>query len=131
MLYRKQFRVMTIAALAFAYAALSLGPTTAKQSPQSPQSRPRRVEQRPESSPDRQPQDPGGDTIKIPTEMVQLDVKVIDQSGRPVFGLTKSDFVIYEDRIRQDIESVSREELPVSMGLVIDTSGSMKPKLRI
>jgi len=62
--------------------------------------------------------------------MVQLDVKVIDQNGRPIYDLTKNDFVIYEDKIRQDIESVSREELPLSMGLVIDTSGSMKPKLR-
>jgi len=127
MLYRKRFRVIAVAAFAFACAALTLGPATAQQSPQS---RPRRIEQQPQGRPDRQPQEPTGDTIKIPTELVQLDVKVIDQTGRPVFDLTKNDFAIYEDRVKQNIESVSREEVPISMGLVIDTSGSMRPKLR-
>jgi Ca-activated chloride channel homolog len=61
--------------------------------------------------------------------MVQLDVKVTDQTGRPVPGLTKSDFVVYEDKVSQNIESISSEEAPVSMGLVIDTSASMRPKL--
>lgn len=127
MLYREQFRVLAIAALVCVYAALTLGPATAHQSPQS---RPRKVEPRQEGQSDRQTQDPSAETIKIPTEMVQLDVKVIDQNGRPVSDLTKNDFLIYEDKVRQDIESVSREEVPISMGLLIDTSGSMRPKLR-
>jgi Ca-activated chloride channel family protein len=61
--------------------------------------------------------------------MVQLDVKVTDQNGRSIPGLTKNDFVVYEDKISQSIESVSSEEAPVSMGVVIDTSGSMRPKI--
>jgi Ca-activated chloride channel family protein len=61
--------------------------------------------------------------------MVQLDVKVTDQNGRTVSGLTKGDFVVYEDKVSQSIESISAEEAPVSIGLVIDTSGSMRPKL--
>lgn len=76
-----------------------------------------------------QPQDPA-DSFKIQTEMVQLDVKVIDASGRPVLNLKKNDFSVFEDKVRQDIESVSREEVPISLGLVIDTSGSMRPKMR-
>jgi Ca-activated chloride channel family protein len=61
--------------------------------------------------------------------MVQLDVKVTDQGGRPVSGLTKDDFVVYEDKVSQNIESVSSEEAPLSIGLAIDGSGSMIAKL--
>jgi Ca-activated chloride channel family protein len=61
--------------------------------------------------------------------MVQLDVKVRDQDGRSVPGLTKDNFVVYEDKVNQSIESVSSEEAPVSMGLVIDTSSSMRAKI--
>src|SRR5262249_46218602 len=66
---------------------------------------------------DRQSQDSGGESIRIATEMVQLDVKVIDQNGRSVFDLAKDEFVIYEDKVKQDVEAVSSEEVPVSMGL--------------
>ncbi|HKQ74553.1 MAG TPA: VWA domain-containing protein [Blastocatellia bacterium] len=69
-------------------------------------------------------------TFKIDTELVLLDVTVIDQNNTPVFNLNKDDFSVYEDRIKQTIESVSREEVPVSFGLVIDTSGSMRSKLQ-
>jgi Ca-activated chloride channel family protein len=86
---------------------------------------PRRQEARAEG----QSQDTGGESIKIPTEMVQLDVKVTDQNGHSIPGLTRNDFVVYEDKVSQSIELVSSEEAPVSMGLVIDTSGSMRPKI--
>jgi Ca-activated chloride channel homolog len=68
--------------------------------------------------------------IKVDTDLVVLDVTVIDQNNNPIFNLKKEDFSIYEDKVKQTIESISREEVPVSFGLVIDTSGSMRPKLR-
>jgi Ca-activated chloride channel homolog len=68
--------------------------------------------------------------IKVNTDMVLLDVTVIDQNNTPVMNLKKEDFSVYEDKVKQTIESVSREEVPVSFGMVIDTSGSMKPKLQ-
>jgi Ca-activated chloride channel homolog len=68
--------------------------------------------------------------IKVDTDMVLLDVTVIDQNNAPVMNLKKEDFSVYEDKVKQTVESVSREEVPVSFGLVIDTSGSMKPKLQ-
>jgi Ca-activated chloride channel homolog len=68
--------------------------------------------------------------IKIDTELVLLDVTVIDQNNNPVFNLNKGDFSVYEDKVKQQVESVSREEVPVSFGLVIDTSGSMRSKLQ-
>ncbi|MBK9315269.1 MAG: VWA domain-containing protein [Acidobacteria bacterium] len=70
-------------------------------------------------------------TIKLDTDLVLLDVTVVDQNNQPVFDLTKNDFEVYEDRIKQTIEEVSREEVPVSFGMVIDTSGSMRSKLQI
>src|SRR5215510_5624258 len=73
---------------------------------------------------------PGEDRIKIDTDMVNLDVTVIDQNNIPVMNLKKEDFSVYEDKVKQTIESVSREEVPVSFGMVIDTSGSMKSKLQ-
>jgi Ca-activated chloride channel homolog len=71
-----------------------------------------------------------GAVIKVDTDMVLLDVTVIDQNNNPVANLKKEDFSVYEDKVKQTVESVSREEVPVSFGMVIDTSGSMKPKLQ-
>jgi Ca-activated chloride channel homolog len=85
--------------------------------------------------PDRQgkedePQDLGTETIKIDTELVQLDVTVIDQNNNPIYGLNKDDFTVYEDKVQQQIESVSREEISISFGIVIDSSGSMRNKIQ-
>ncbi|HEY6403357.1 MAG TPA: VWA domain-containing protein [Blastocatellia bacterium] len=71
----------------------------------------------------------GEERIKIDTDLVNLDVTVIDQNNNPIASLKKEDFSVYEDKIKQAIESVSREEVPVSFGMVIDTSGSMRSKL--
>ncbi len=69
-------------------------------------------------------------TIKVSTDLVLLDVSVIDQNNNPIFDLKKEDFQVYEDKVLQPIEDVSRAEVPVSLGLVIDTSGSMRSKLQ-
>jgi Ca-activated chloride channel family protein len=76
-----------------------------------------------------EPQNATGDVIKINTELVELDVTVFDRNANPIYTLTKDDFTVYEDKIKQTIEGVSRAEVPISFGLVIDTSGSMRAKL--
>jgi VWFA-related protein len=138
MRHRKQVRVIIAIAIVCAYLALTIGLATAQNPPQPTPNRPvnkqRRDQQktspqRQEAQEERQSQDTLGVSIKIPTEMVQLDVKVTDHDNRPISGLTKSDFVVYEDKVCQNIESVSSDEAPVSIGLAIDTSGSMTPKL--
>jgi VWFA-related protein len=138
MRHRKQVRVIIAIAIGCAYLALTFGLATAQNPPQPTPNRPvnkqRRDQQktspqRQEAQEERQSQDTLGVSIKIPTEMVQLDVKVTDHDNRPISGLTKSDFVVYEDKVCQNIESVSSDEAPVSIGLAIDTSGSMTPKL--
>lgn len=70
------------------------------------------------------------DTIKLDTNLVTLDVTVIDQNNQPVSNLTKDNFTVFEDKIAQKVEDVSREEVPVSVGFVIDTSGSMRSRLQ-
>jgi Ca-activated chloride channel homolog len=91
---------------------------------------PKGMQTRPAGKPDEQPIDITGDEIlKIDTGMVQLDVTVIDQSSLPVYDLDKDNFVIFEDKMPQVIESVSREETPISFGLVLDASGSIRSKL--
>jgi Ca-activated chloride channel homolog len=138
MRHREQVRVIIVIAIVCASLALMIGIATAQNPSQTPPARPvnqqrgdrqKTSPQRKEEQAGRQSQDTGGESIKIPTEMVQLDVKVTDQSGHSVPGLTKGDFVVYEDKVSQDIEAVSSEEAPVSMGLAIDTSGSMRAKL--
>jgi VWFA-related protein len=134
MRHREQVRVIVVIALVCACLRLAIGPATAQRPPANPANQQtsdqkKKVPQRQEAPPERKSQDIGGESIKIPTEMVQLDVKVTDQNGRPVAGLTKNDFVVYEGKVSQSIESVSSEEAPVSMGLAIDTSGSMQAKL--
>ncbi len=86
-----------------------------------------KTDRRPTDQPDNQAQSP--DAIKISTEMVSLDVTVIDQNNMPVYFLDKEDFTVFEDNVPQQIISVNREEIPLSFGLVIDTSGSMRSKL--
>jgi Ca-activated chloride channel family protein len=114
-----------------------LKPVTAQDPPQPPPSRPVQPEKGEKQGPpragaqaDTQPQDPTSEAIKINTELVLLDVTVIDQNNNPVFDLKKDDFTVFEDKIKQEIEDISRAEVSISFGLVIDTSGSMRSKLQ-
>jgi VWFA-related protein len=59
---------------------------------------------------------------------VRLNATVLDSSGRPVQTLDKDAFHVYEDGVPQTITSFRHEDLPVSIGLLIDSSGSMYDK---
>ncbi len=59
---------------------------------------------------------------------VRLNATVLDASGRSVQTLDKSAFTVYEDGVQQTINSFRHEDLPVSLGLLIDSSGSMYDK---
>jgi len=67
-------------------------------------------------------------TLRVQVELVQLPVSVIDEKGHPVRGLPQHYFKIYEDRVQQDISFFKQEDVPVSIGLVIDASSSMFDK---
>jgi len=68
-------------------------------------------------------------TIKVDVQLVSLTATVEDRSQRPVTGLDKTDFDLYEDGVRQDISVFHGERIPVSVGIVFDTSGSMVDKI--
>ncbi len=67
-------------------------------------------------------------TLSVVVEEVQLPISVLDKDGRPVNGLTKNDFAIFEDNVQQQIKVFKHEDIPLSLGLVIDNSGSMRNK---
>src|SRR5262245_36778688 len=68
-------------------------------------------------------QDPE-DVITTETSLVQLNIGVVDRQGRAVTSLTKSDFVIYEDGVKQSIQHFEPVDAPFSLVLMLDMSGS-------
>jgi Ca-activated chloride channel family protein len=67
-------------------------------------------------------------TLRQDAYEVRLNATVLDGSGRSVQTLTKDAFSVYEDGVPQTIASFRHEDLPVSLGLLIDSSGSMYDK---
>ena len=57
--------------------------------------------------------------------MVNVTATVSDQNGRFVSNLRKEDFVVYEDNQLVEVTNFSAERVPVSLGIALDTSGSM------
>jgi len=68
-------------------------------------------------------QDPD-DVIRTETSLVQLNIGVVDKQGRAVTSLTKNDFVIYEDGVKQSIQHFEPVDAPFSLVLMLDMSGS-------
>jgi Mg-chelatase subunit ChlD len=58
-------------------------------------------------------------------DLVNVTATVVDRNGRFIPGLRQSDFIVYEENELQEITHFSNERVPVSLGLVLDTSGSM------
>jgi Ca-activated chloride channel homolog len=65
------------------------------------------------------------------TDVVMLNVSVTDGRNRPVGGLTTGDFQVFEDNVPQDISVFTREAQPIALSLLLDTSASMDPKMRV
>ena len=67
-------------------------------------------------------------TLRTDAYEVRLNATVLDGSGKSVQTLDKEAFHVYEDGVPQTISSFRHEDLPVSLGLLIDSSGSMYDK---
>jgi Ca-activated chloride channel family protein len=67
--------------------------------------------------------------IVVDTTLVVIPVTVTDPTNRFVLGLEKKDFSIFEDGMEQKITHFSGEDAPLSVGILIDTSGSMDVKM--
>lgn len=75
------------------------------------------------SSPESRP------TLRVDTNLVLVPVTVTDSRGTVLPNLIRSDFMLTEEKRRQEIVSFSHETAPVSLGIVVDLSGSMASKI--
>jgi len=67
--------------------------------------------------------------FRVSSEMVLVNASVVDSRGRPIPGLTKENFRLFENHAEKQIAWFSEDQTPVSMVVVFDTSGSMNGKL--
>lgn len=67
-------------------------------------------------------------TVKVNVDSVVLSATVRNRKGTLVSGLSQSDFQVYEDGVLQKLTFFAHEDIPLTVGLVIDNSGSMQPK---
>ena len=67
-------------------------------------------------------------SLRVDTELVLVPVMVTDAMNRPVTGLDKQDFALYQDDERQEIRYFATEDAPISVGLLLDISKSMSNK---
>jgi len=73
-------------------------------------------------------QKPDDATFRVDTRLVVLHATVVDKSGRMITTLPQSAFHVFENGVPQQVKLFKREDIPVSMGLIIDNSGSMRDK---
>src|SRR5260370_19864992 len=71
----------------------------------------------------------GSERIKVNVSLVLLPVTITDLMNRPVTGLEKDNFKVFEGKELQDIRHFSGEDIPVSVGVIFDTSGSISSKI--
>jgi len=67
-------------------------------------------------------------TFSVGTRLVVLPVSVLDKSGKLVTDLQQKAFKVYENGVEQPIKIFRREDVPISLGMIIDNSGSMREK---
>src|SRR5215472_3452550 len=67
-------------------------------------------------------------TFTADTRLVVLPVSVADRNGKLVTDLTQKSFKVYENGVEQPIKLFRHEDVPVSLGIIIDNSGSMREK---
>ena len=77
------------------------------------------------------PQAPANSTpsVKVNVDLVLVNTTVTDPSNRFVTGFDQEHFKVFEDKVEQRISQFSTEDLPVSIGLLFDVSGSMADKI--
>ena len=71
------------------------------------------------------------DVVRVSTDLVVLNVTVLDKDGKFVTGLKRGDFLVSEDGVEQKIAAFSAEETPFAAAILLDTSGSMESRLTL
>jgi len=113
-----RFRLLLIGALAAATAMVSAQPfDTLRAAPSEAQG---------QTTPPSTSQESQSFKFRTGVELVNVNATVTDQSGRFVSGLNLQDFRVYDDEQPQAVTHFSAERVPVSLGILLDTSGSME-----
>ncbi|HEX4998077.1 MAG TPA: hypothetical protein VFY29_07625, partial [Terriglobia bacterium] len=68
-------------------------------------------------------------TVKIDVDVVVVPVTVVDRNNRYVASLSRENFHVWEDKAEQQILEFSQDDAPMSLGILLDTSGSMTEAL--
>lgn len=90
----------------------------------------------PSASPSASPAEPQGQEIDpdeiltVDTNLVNLNVRVIDRDNRPIGNVAKDEFKVFEDGVLQKVEFFTTEQVPITYGLVVDNSGSLRSQLQ-
>lgn len=119
----------------FALSILAVSAWAQSQAPEK-QQRPRRVGNANQSTKD-PPQDPKpeevdeGDVVRVDTQLVSVPAFVTNAQGRPVSGLSKQNFIVFEDNQRQAITNFGTTEAPFEVALLLDTSGSTRADVNL
>ena len=71
------------------------------------------------------PTQSGDDILRVKTEEVLLPVSVRDEMGAPVNGLEKERFIVFDNGVRQEIESFNRHRVSANIVLLLDASSSV------
>src|SRR5438128_8566621 len=66
--------------------------------------------------------------LNVDVNLVEVHVNVVDSKDRPVGNLGKENFRLFEDQVQQNLAVFKHEDIPVSLGLVIDNSRSIEPR---
>ena len=98
-----------------------------------------RVQPTKPSDPAKPPPGPAGDydpslkthtkPMKVDVDLVLVPVTITDPMNRLVTGLERENFELFEGSERQDIKHFSSEDVPISLGVIFDVSGSMSNKI--
>ena len=67
-------------------------------------------------------------TFRADTRLVVLHMSVVDKSGKLITDLPQGSFKVFENNVEQQIRVFRREDIPVSIGIIVDNSGSMRDK---
>lgn len=73
---------------------------------------------------------PYGKPLTTTTEMTLVNASVLDPLGRIVTGLRQDNFRIFEDGVEQEVVYFASDDVPVSIGVIFDMSGSMSDKIQ-
>ncbi len=124
-------RWFLILLLALAAPALTQGISAQQGSPSQPQQSTAQTgpaKAPPATPPPAQPPDDSRYKFSVETRLVVLHATVLDKDKHLVTDLAREHFKVYEDNVEQTIKNFRREDIPVSVGILVDNSGSMRDK---